>query len=69
MSKEFALTERLDSMGQRGEIRVVLSNSGRYTANYKLGTVRWQIPVSGTTAIEAMQAAKRWLKTSIGSRS
>jgi hypothetical protein len=62
------LTERLDQGKLKGEIKVFLSNSGRYIAEYKLGTVSWQVPISGRTAIEAMQNAKKWLTTSMGAR-
>jgi hypothetical protein len=62
------LTERFDQGKLRGEIRVFLSNSGRYIAEYKLGTVKWQVPTRGRTAIEAMENAKKWLTTSIGAR-
>lgn len=62
------LTERLDRGKLKGEIRVFETNSGRYIAEYKLGTVKWQVPVNGRTAIEAMESAKKWLTTSIGSR-
>ncbi len=62
------LTERLDQGKLKGSIRVFLSNSGRYIAEYTLGTVKWQVPVSGRTAIEAMVNAKKWLTTSMGSR-
>ena len=62
------LTEQLDQGKLKGSIRVFLSNSGRYIAEYKLGTMSWQVPTSGRTAIEAMANAKKWLTTSMGSR-
>ena len=62
------LTEHLDQGKLKGTIRVFLSNSGRYIAEYKLGTVKWQVPTSGRAAIEAMENAKKWLTTSMGSR-
>lgn len=68
MRDESFLTERFDQGKLKGEIRVFLSNSGRYIAEYKLGTVRWQVPTSGRTAIEAMANAKKWLATSMGKR-
>ena len=60
------LTERIDQGKRKGTIFVFESNSGRYIAEYTLGTVKWQLPVSGRTAIEAMTNAKKWLTTSIG---
>ena len=62
------LTERLDQGKLRGEIRVFLTNQGGYVAEYKLGTIKWQVPMSGRTAIEAMSNAKKWLTTSMGAR-
>ena len=67
-SEDAILTERFDQGKLRGEIRVFLSNQGRYVAEYKLGTVKWQVPMSGRTAIEAMTNAKKWLTTSMGTR-
>jgi len=67
-AQDAVLTERLDQGKLRGEIRVFLSNQGRYIAEYKIGTVKWQVPTSGRTAIEAMANAKKWLSTSMGSR-
>ncbi len=66
--KDAVLTERFDQGGLKGTIRVFLSNAGRYVAEYKFGTVKWQVPTSGRTAIEAMENAKKWLTTSMGSR-
>ena len=62
------LTEQLDQGKLKGSVRVFLSNSGRYIAEYKLGTVKWQVPTSGRSAIETMANAKKWLTTSMGSR-
>jgi hypothetical protein len=62
------LTEQRDQGTLHGSIRVFQTNSGGYIAEYKLGTVKWPVPVSGRTAIEAMTNAKKWLTTSIGSR-
>lgn len=67
-AEDAVLTERLDQGKLRGEIRVFLSNQGRYVAEYKLGTVMWQVPMTGRTAIEAMANAKKWLTASMGSR-
>ena len=67
-TEDVILTERIDQGKLRGEIRVFLSNQGRYVAEYKLGTVTWQVPTSGRTAIEAMTNAKKWLTTSMGAR-
>lgn len=67
-AKDAVLTERLDQGKLKGEVRVFQSNSGRYIAEYKLGTVKWQVPMSGRTAIEAMENAKKWLTTSLGAR-
>ena len=67
-AKDAVLTERLDKGPLRGDVRVFLSNGGRYIAEYKLGTVKWQVPVTGRTAIEAMENAKKWLSTPMGSR-
>ena len=67
-AEDAILTERIDQGKLRGEIRVFLSNRGSYVAEYKLGTVKWQVPTSGRTAIEAMTNAKKWLTTSMGTR-
>ena len=67
-AEDVILTERFDQGKIRGEIRVFLTNQGGYIAEYKLGTVKWQVPTSGRTAIEAMGNAKKWLTTSMGSR-
>lgn len=62
------LVERWTDGKMKVEVRIVQSNQGRYIAQYKLGTTRFDIPTSGATAIEAMENAKRWLKTPIYSR-
>jgi hypothetical protein len=62
------LTEQVDDGKLKRTIKVFESNSGRYVAEYTVGTVRWQLPVSGRTAIEAMRAAKKWLARSTRSR-
>jgi len=67
-AEDAVLTERLDKGALKGSIRVFQSNAGRYVAEYKLGTVKWQVPVDGRTAIETMERAKKWLTTSMGSR-
>lgn len=61
------LVEKVN-FGGGGTIRVFVSNSGRYIAEFKLGTVKWQTPVSGATPGEAMKNAKAWLTTPIGAR-
>lgn len=66
--EDVVLTERLDRGPLKGSIRVFLSNAGKYIAEYKLGTVTWQVPTSGRSAIETMENAKKWLTTSMGSR-
>lgn len=62
------LTEQIDDGKLKRKIKVFESNSGRYIAEYTVGTVMWQVPVSGRTAFEAMAAAKKWLNASMGSR-
>lgn len=62
------LTYRLDVGKLRGEVRVFETNNGRYVAEYKLGTVKWQLPANGATAIEALESAKKFLTTKMGSR-
>ena len=55
------LTERLDDGKLKRQVRIWQRNDGRYMAEFTIGTVKWQELVSGRTAIEAMQTAKRVL--------
>jgi hypothetical protein len=56
------VTEPLYSDGKRiGEISVNVTNAGRYLANYKVHTVRWQELVSAGSLAEALQRAKKRL--------
>ena len=67
-AQDAVLTEQLDQGKLKGIFCVFELNFGRYIAEYKLGSVKWQVPTSGRTAIEAMSNAKKWLTTSMGSR-